>query len=232
MARSQMYTLGVSAFAGIGTFLYVRFDTGIATTREAVDALLQTFFGDKLGRVRVMQLMCLIITVETTIQTASVNFGMFLAGRVLAGIAVGGMISMVRLYLSEVAAPHNRGLAGSISGCVVSSGTMMSKWVGLACTYAPYGPAQWRLPLGIQVPWNVILFIGLSTFIPDSSRHLVQHGKIEQALVRFKKTRRDLTDEETDEEFQAMRARIEFEMHREIKSLKEVFVKFRHRALV
>ena len=36
-----------------------------------------------------MQLMCIIVTIGTAVQTASVNFGMFLAGRVLAGFAVG-----------------------------------------------------------------------------------------------------------------------------------------------
>ena len=36
-----------------------------------------------------MQLMCIIVTVGTVIQTAAVNIGMFLAGRVLAGYAVG-----------------------------------------------------------------------------------------------------------------------------------------------
>lgn len=56
---------------------------------EAVGALTQTFIGDKLGRIRFMQLMCIIVTIGTVIQTASVNIGMFLAGRVLAGYAVG-----------------------------------------------------------------------------------------------------------------------------------------------
>jgi predicted MFS family arabinose efflux permease len=36
-----------------------------------------------------MELMCVIVTIGTTIQTASVNIGMFLTGRALAGIAVG-----------------------------------------------------------------------------------------------------------------------------------------------
>ena len=52
-------------------------------------ALIQTAIGDTLGRIRFMQLMCIIVTIGTVIQTASQNIGMFLAGRVLAGIAVG-----------------------------------------------------------------------------------------------------------------------------------------------
>jgi predicted MFS family arabinose efflux permease len=36
-----------------------------------------------------MQLMCVVVIIGTVIQTAAVNFGMYLAGRVLAGYAVG-----------------------------------------------------------------------------------------------------------------------------------------------
>ena len=50
---------------------------------------MQTALGDQLGRIRFMQLLCIIVTVGAVVQTASVNIGMFLAGRFLAGMAVG-----------------------------------------------------------------------------------------------------------------------------------------------
>lgn len=153
-------------FAAIGTFLF-GFDTGIATTTiahkswitymghpsngltgavvsvyiagEAVGALTQTFVGDRLGRIRFMQMMCVFVTIGTVIQTAAVNMGMFLAGRVLAGFAVGGLVGTVPIYLSEISAPHQRGLIGGISGCGISFGTMASNRVGMACGYAAYG---------------------------------------------------------------------------------------------
>ncbi|KAK8224255.1 putative MFS monosaccharide transporter [Phyllosticta paracitricarpa] len=253
------YTLGVAFFAAIGTFLF-GFDTGIATTTiahqswidymnnpsdgltgavvavyiagEALGALTQTFIGDKLGRIRFMQLMCAVVTVGTAIQTAAVNIGMFLAGRVLAGYAVGGMVATVPIYLSEISDPQHRGLIGGISGCGISFGTMMSNWVGFACGYASYGPVQWRLPLGIQIPWGIIMFSGLATFMPNSPRQLIRSGKIDQARTEFIKIRRDLQSHEVQQEFALMRGQIEFEMRREIKSIKEIFHHFRHPALV
>ena len=70
---------------------------------EVIGALTQSVIGDVLGRKRFMGLMCVIvgfvclpicalahilqITIGTTIQTAAQDFGMFLAGRILTGVA-------------------------------------------------------------------------------------------------------------------------------------------------
>lgn len=108
----------------------------------------------------------------------------------------------------------------------------MSNWVGFACSYASYGSTQWRLPLGLQVPWGVILFCGLATFMPDSPRQLIRIGKVDDARREFLKIRRDLDPQSAYEEFALMRAQIEYEVEREVKSYKEIFRLFRHRALV
>lgn len=179
-----------------------------------------------------MQMMCIIVTIGTSIQTGSVNIGMFLGGRAIAGIAVGGMVGTVPIYLSEISSPAHRGLIGGISGCGISLGTMMSNWVGFACSYAPYGTTQWRLPLGIQIPWGIIMFIGLATFMPGSPRQLVRSGDVDAARVQFARIRRELSPHDLQVEFAHMRAQIEFEMAREVKTLREVFKLFRHRALV
>ncbi|KAK1053256.1 hypothetical protein LTR12_003635 [Friedmanniomyces endolithicus] len=254
-----MPAFGIALFAAIGTFLF-GFDTGIATTTiahqswitymdkpskaltgavvavyiagEAGGALTQTVLGDKLGRIRFMQMMCIIVTIGTTVQTAATNMNMFLAGRVLAGFAVGGLVGTVPIYLSEISAPHQRGLIGGISGCGISFGTMVSNWVGMACGYASYGAVQWRLPLAIQIPWGIILFIGLSTFMPDSPRQLIRKGHVDRARVEFIKIRRDLHSTEAQEEFALMHAQIEYEMEREIKSYKDIFRLFHRRAMV
>ncbi|KAL5327163.1 hypothetical protein ACEPPN_004855 [Leptodophora sp. 'Broadleaf-Isolate-01'] len=257
--KMDWYTLGIALFAAIGTFLF-GFDTGIATTTiahqswvdymgkpsksqvgaivsiyiagEAVGSILQVFAGDKLGRIRFMQIMCVIVTIGTAIQTAAANYGMFVAGRFMAGFAVGGMVGTVPVYLSEIAAPANRGLIGGISGVGISFGSMMSNWVGFLCGLAPYGQLQWRLPLSLQIPWGIIMFIGLTTFMPDSPRQLIRAGNVDKARLEFLKIRRDLASEESTREFAFMHAQIEFEMARELTSYKEIFKLFKRRVLV
>ena len=56
---------------------------------EALGSFLQIGIADKLGRIRFMQLSCIIVTVGCAIQAGSINIGMLLAGRCLAGVAVG-----------------------------------------------------------------------------------------------------------------------------------------------
>lgn len=76
------------------------------------------------------------------------------------------------------------------------------------------------------------MFIGLATFMPNSPRQLIRSGRVEEARTEFIKIRRDLHSGEVEEEFTQMKVQIEFEMQREIKSYKEIFKLFRHRALV
>lgn len=108
----------------------------------------------------------------------------------------------------------------------------MSNWVGFAGSYASYGSTQWRLPLGLQIPWGIILGIGLLTFMPDSPRQLLRVGRVEDARREFLKIRRDLDAQSGYSEFALMRAQIEYEIEREVKSSKEIFKLFRHRVLV
>lgn len=142
------------------------------------------------------------------------------------------MVSTVPVYLSEIAPPHQRGMIGGISGCGISFGTMMSNWVGYGCSFMAYGQRQWRLPLGLQIPWGVLLFAGLATFMPDSPRQLLRQGRADEARREFGKMRRGLALDEAEEEFNAMMVQIRFEMEREVTSYKEIFRLFRRRALV
>lgn len=142
------------------------------------------------------------------------------------------MIATVPVYLSEVSAPHNRGLIAGLSGLGISCGTMASNWVGFACEYAPYGTLQWRLPLAIQIPWGIILFIGLSTFMPNSPRELVKWGKVDEARREFGRIRNDLQSHEAQAEFALMRQQIEFEVNRENLTYVQIFKLYRYRVAV
>ncbi|KAJ0287009.1 hypothetical protein CBS470a_005589 [Colletotrichum nupharicola] len=223
------YTILVAMFACLGTFLYV-----VATyiAGEAVGAIMQILIADKLGRLRFMHLQCIIVSLGCAIQTGAVNVGMFLGGRIIAGIAVGALSGTVPIYLSEISPPKIRGLIGGLNGVGLAFGTMTSNWVGFAGGFAPYGQAQWRVPLGLQIPWGIVLFTGLITFMPNSPRQLIQRGRVEEARHEFTRIRSDLQSHVVQEEFGLMKAQIEFELQREIPTFKEIWKTYRRRVLV
>ncbi|KIH92297.1 MFS monosaccharide transporter (Hxt8) [Sporothrix brasiliensis 5110] len=260
MTTAYQYAIGVALFASIGTFLF-GFDTGIATTTishdswkdymghpgagltgavvavfiagEALGSITQFVLGDRLGRLGFLQFLSVVVTIGAAVQTGAVNMGMFLAGRAIAGVGIGGLVASVPLYLVEISAPSYRGFIGSISGCGMTAGIMVANWVGYACAHAPYGSLQWRLPLGLQIPWGVLLFLGLVTFMPDSPRMLIRKGRVDAARRAFAKIRRDLvSDSAVADEFRRMQGQIEYEMAREITSYRQVFALYRRRALV
>lgn len=199
---------------------------------EFLGSVSQFVLGDRLGRLRFLEFLCVIVTIGAAIQTGAVNIGMFLAGRAIAGVGIGGLVASVPMYLVEISAPAHRGFLGSISGCGMTFGIMVSNWVGFACAHSNNGTLQWRLPLGLQVPWGIFMFIGLATFMPDSPRMLVRQGKLEDARREFVKIRKDLESHEVHEEFDLMMAQIAFEHSREVKSFRQIFKLYRRRALV
>lgn len=109
---------------------------------------------------------------------------------------------------------------------------MASNWVGFAGGFAPYGEVQWRVPLGLQIPWGIILFLGLVTFMPNSPRQLIKKGKIEEAKGEFARTRGGLETREVQDEFELMRAQIDFESRREVPTMLDIWKLYRRRVLV
>lgn len=94
-----------------------------------------------------------------------------------------------------------------------------------------------RLPLGLQIPFGVIMFAGLATFMPNSPRQLIRAGKVEEARREYGRTWRGVkgdgdVERERERGFEHVKNQIEFEMEREIKDYREIWRLFRRRVLV
>ncbi|KAJ7489194.1 general substrate transporter [Mycena latifolia] len=193
---------------------------------EAVGAILQMLLGDVLGRKRFMQLLCIVVTAGTVIQTAAQNYAMFLVGRILTGIAVGGLVSTVPIYNSEISPPASRGFIGGLSGYMIGIGGFLANWIGYACGFmSNSNNAQWRVPLALQIPPGFILFIGLCFFLPDSPRWLITKGRDDEALAAF-------TSDELLEEFETIKAQIHHEQATEVKTFSEAWTKYKRRVII
>lgn len=117
--------------------------------------------------------------VGAVLQTAAVHVAMMITGRLIAGIGCGQILSVVPIYLAEVAPANRRGFLVGLQGMMIAIGFGMANWIGYAGAFAS-GDIQWRVPLATQLPIPVLLCI-LIFFVPFSPRWLVMRDRHEEA---------------------------------------------------
>jgi sugar porter (SP) family MFS transporter len=114
--------------------------------------------------------------------SAERGLGLIYAGRVLAGVGVGGASMIVPIYISELAPPAVRGRLVGIYELGWQIGGLVGFWInyGISETMAP-SHHQWLIPFAVQlIPGGLLLF---GTFwIRESPRWLIGAGKRELAL--------------------------------------------------
>lgn len=123
---------------------------------------------------------------------------MFHAGRFIAGLGIGILVTVCPMYLSELAPPSNRGWLVGHHAIFLVFGYVLASWLGFACYFATdKNPSfAWRFPLSMQC-FGPLVLLFTSVFIPRSPRWLLQKGKVEEAwgvLLRLRKTPSDVDD--------------------------------------
>jgi sugar porter (SP) family MFS transporter len=104
---------------------------------------------------------------------------MMIAGRFVAGVGCGQILSVVPIYLAEVAPPRHRGFLVGLQGMLIAVGFGVANWVGFAGAYAS-GDGQWRIPLAMQLPVPIVLSV-MIFFVPFSPRWLVLKDRHDEA---------------------------------------------------
>lgn len=74
------------------------------------------FLPDRIGRLRTIQLSCIIAIAGVSMQTGATSFAVLLVGRVVGGVACGMIFSICPAYASEISPPELRGRVAGIYG--------------------------------------------------------------------------------------------------------------------
>jgi len=150
-------------------------------------ALIAADFADFIGRRTTIIIGCLIYIIGVVLQIASHGLGLLVAGRLVAGLGVGFESAIVILYMSEICPRKVRGaLVAGYQFCI-TIGILVASCVDYA-TQKRTNTSSYRIPIGIQFAWGLILGGGLF-FLPDSPRYFVKRGRVEEAraaLVRLR----------------------------------------------
>ncbi|KAI5800318.1 general substrate transporter, partial [Peziza echinospora] len=136
--------------------------------------------GDILGRKKSIFWGALIFIIGGGLQTLATGMGTMIFGRVIAGVGVGILSTIVPVYQSEISPPHNRGKLACIEFTGNIVGYASSVWVDYACSYIE-GDYSWRTPLFMQCVMGLLLCVG-SLVLPESPRWLLDNDHDEEGI--------------------------------------------------
>ncbi len=91
------------------------------------------------------------------LQTGAPNLHTMWAGRWIAGVGVGFLVMIIRLYQSEIAHPSIRGTITSLQQFMLGIGSFIAGWISYGTFVGLSSQAQWRLPLAIQMLPAIVL---------------------------------------------------------------------------
>ncbi|KAI6878325.1 quinate permease [Hortaea werneckii] len=147
-------------------------------------AIFGAFVNERIGRRFTMMLFALVFLVGAAMQTGSPGIiGLIYAGRVIAGLGIGGMSAVMSVYVSENApAKYRGGIAGLFQEFLVL-GSTFAYWLDYGVNlHIPTSTRQWRIPVSIQLIPGGLMLIGLF-FLKESPRWLTKKDRHEEAVA-------------------------------------------------
>ncbi|POY73778.1 hypothetical protein BMF94_3318 [Rhodotorula taiwanensis] len=175
---------GATAISSSHTSLIV----SILSAGTTVGSLLAGDLADRMGRRPTIISGCGIYAAGVVIQMfAASSLATIVVGRFLAGIGVGFVTAVIVLFMSEIAPRKVRGALLSCYQFCTTIGLMLGAIVD-NYTEGRNDSGAYRIPIGIQFAWAIILATGLF-LLPDSPRYYVKRGKLDKArdtLVRLR----------------------------------------------
>ncbi|CAE6459388.1 unnamed protein product [Rhizoctonia solani] len=154
--------------------------TSLLSAGTFVGAIGQAFSSDRFGRRWSIFIWCAIFTAGVAIQTGTErSIAQISVGRFIAGLGVGAMSAIVPLYNGETAPKKIRGALLVLYQLQIIAGIFLSYILDFATHKIP-GSASWRIPVGLQLLWGLILCSGIM-FLPESPRYLLGQGREQEA---------------------------------------------------
>jgi sugar porter (SP) family MFS transporter len=188
--------------------------------------------GDIIGRRKTILYGSCIFLVGGALQTCANSMPIMMLGRIIAGLGVGMLSTIVPVYQSEISPAHNRGKLA----CMEFSGNILgyttSVWVDYFCRYIK-SDISWRLPLLMQCVMGALLGIG-SLIIVESPRWLLDNDHDEEGIIVIANLYGggDIHDHKAREEFREIKMNVLLQRQEGERSYSDMFKRYRTRVLI
>ncbi|GJC91400.1 hypothetical protein ColKHC_00226 [Colletotrichum higginsianum] len=134
------------------------------TIGATIGSLSCSWTGDVYGRRNIIFFSSILTLIGEVLMAASFGLPQFVVGRVLTGLGIGQLSSIVPVWQSETSAAANRGRQVVISGVFMCVGYMLESWIDLGFFQFHSGPITWRPPLAIAVFFSIVLMVSIYFF--------------------------------------------------------------------
>lgn len=151
-------------------------------------------FLDGLGRRASISVGSAVFVVGCIAQASAHSVGHILFGRLVAGLSIGLLSTVVALYQSELAPPTMRGSLTSLYNLLITFGILAATILNLVLVEKEDG---WRISILLQIVPAAALCIGM-LFLPRSPRWLVQQGRLDEARSVLLQIRSDTNQAEEE----------------------------------
>jgi sugar porter (SP) family MFS transporter len=158
-----------------------------------VGALAAGALSDRFGRKCLLVLAALLFAVTSTGNALASDFTVFIAWRILGGVAIGLASMLSPMYIAEVAPAQMRGRLVSVNQLTVVIGILLAQFINwFLVRHLPegatdefirqswFGQKGWRWMFGLTAAPALVFFLGMLA-VPESPRWLVQHGRQQSA---------------------------------------------------
>ena len=164
-----------------------------------IGALVAGALSDKFGRKKLLLLSACLFAVTSIGNALAPTFTIFIAWRILGGVAIGLASNLSPMYIAEIAPAQMRGKLVSINQLTIVVGVLAAQLVnwylgrnlqaGATDDYilnSWYGQYGWRWMFALTAAPAVLFFLGMF-LVPESPRWLAKKGKSTDARAILKK---------------------------------------------
>jgi len=158
-----------------------------------VGALVAGGLSDKFGRKRLLIASAFLFAITSIGNGLAPNFDVFVAWRIMGGVAIGLASNLSPMYIAEIAPAQMRGKLVSVNQLTIVIGVLLAQIVNWSLgRHLPamatteyirnswYGQSCWRWMFGLTAIPSLLFFIGMF-LVPESPRWLAKNGKPQKA---------------------------------------------------
>src|SRR3989442_12757229 len=158
-----------------------------------IGALVAGALSDKFGRKRLLIVAALLFAMTSLGNALAGNFAIFIAWRILGGVAIGLASNLSPMYIAEIAPAQIRGKLVAINQLTIVIGILLAQYVnwflvrnlpaGATDEFIRgswFGQQGWRWMFGLTAVPSLLFFLGMM-LVPESPRWLAKNGKSERA---------------------------------------------------